>query len=147
MVVLPPAFNNMVLSITLFQHTAREQVLLLSNEEVTLTVYTYGLVRQVVLCSCNHCKPHALWHAHRYLRLAVVPDSTPLPMTTLSKLWRLSGEREAEACANLLQQLGIMRVAFLYDGSAWALVDGAHLKHLQVSCAVQLCKHLCNQAL
>ncbi|KAA6423724.1 MAG: hypothetical protein FRX49_06295 [Trebouxia sp. A1-2] len=67
----------------------------------------------------------------RYLRLAVVPDNTPLPMTMLSKLWRLSGEREAEGCANLLQQLGIMRVAFLYDGSAWALVDGAHLKHLQ----------------
>ncbi|DBB08019.1 TPA: hypothetical protein ACH3X3_009392 [Trebouxia sp. C0006] len=94
-------------------------------------LYTYGLVCQVVLCSCNHCKSDASWHAHRYLRLAVVPDSTPLPMTTLSKLWRLSGEREAEACANLLQQLGIMRVAFLYDGSAWALVDGAHLKHLQ----------------
>lgn len=67
----------------------------------------------------------------RYLRLAVVPDSTPLPMTMLSKLWRLSGEGDAEGCANLLQQLGIMRVAFLYDGSAWALVDGAHLKHLQ----------------
>ena len=71
---------------------------------------------------------------YRYLRLAAVPDNTPLPMTMLSKLWRLSGEREAESCANLLQQLGIMRVAFLYDGSAWALVDGSHLKHLQVCC-------------
>lgn len=72
---------------------------------------------------------------YRYLRLAAVPENTPLPMTMLSKLWRLSGEREAESCANVLQQLGIMRVAFLYDGSAWALVDGAHLKHLQVCCA------------
>ncbi len=80
----------MVFSITLFQHTAREQVLLLSNEEVTLTLYAYGLVCQVVFCSCNHCKPDALWHAHRYLRLAVVPDNTPLPMTMLSKLWQLT---------------------------------------------------------
>lgn len=108
-------------------------------------LYAYGLDCQVVLCSCSHCKPDALWPAHRYLRLAVVPDNTPLPMTMLRKLWQLSGEREAEGCANLLQQLGIMRVAFLYDGSAWALVDGAHLKHLQVSCAVQLCKHLCKR--
>ena len=54
-------------------------------------------------------------------------------MTMLRKLWRVSGEHEAEGCANLLQQLGIMRVAFLYDSSAWALVDTAHLRHLQVS--------------
>ena len=66
------------------------------------------------------------------MRLAVVPDSTPLPMTMLSKLWQLSGQEEAENSANLLQQLGIMRVAFLYDGSAWALVDTGHLRHLQV---------------
>lgn len=68
----------------------------------------------------------------RYMRLAVVPDNTPLPMTMLSKLWQLPGQGEAETAANLLQQLGIMRVAFLYDGSAWALVDTGHLKHLQV---------------
>ncbi|KAL3139891.1 hypothetical protein ABBQ38_004185 [Trebouxia sp. C0009 RCD-2024] len=67
----------------------------------------------------------------RYMRLAVVPDNTPLPMTMLSKLWQLPGLREAEDSANLLQQMGIMRVAFLYDGSAWALVDTGHLKHLQ----------------
>lgn len=66
------------------------------------------------------------------MRLAVVPDNTPLPMTMLSKLWQLPGLREAEDSANLLQQMGIMRVAFLYDGSAWALVDTGHLKHLQV---------------
>lgn len=66
------------------------------------------------------------------MRLAVVPDNTPLPMTMLSKLWQLPGQGEAETSANLLQQLGIMRVAFLYDGSAWALVDTGHLKHLQV---------------
>ena len=66
------------------------------------------------------------------MRLAVVPDNTPLPMTMLSKLWQLPGQGEAEKSANMLQQLGIMRVAFLYDGSAWALVDTGHLKHLQV---------------
>ena len=54
-------------------------------------------------------------------------------MTMLSKLWKLSSEQEAAGYANLLQQLGIMRVACLYDGSAWALVDAAHLNHLQVS--------------
>lgn len=72
----------------------------------------------------------------RYMRLAVVPDNTPLPMTMLSKLWQLPGQGEAETLANLLQQLGIMRVAFLYDGSAWALVDTGHLKHLQVSSSI-----------
>ena len=73
----------------------------------------------------------------RYMRLAVVPDNTPLPMTMLSKLWQLPGLREAEDSANMLQQMGIMRVAFLYDGSAWALVDTGHLKHLQVcSCTL-----------
>ena len=73
----------------------------------------------------------------RYLKLAVVPDNTPLPMTMLVKLWRVSGEQDAEATANLMEQGGIMRVACLYDGSAWALVDSGHLKHLQVgwSCA------------
>lgn len=70
------------------------------------------------------------------MRLAVVPDNTPLPMTMLSKLWHLPGEGDAEASANLLQHLGIMRVAFLYDGSAWALVDNNHLKHLQVGFVV-----------
>ena len=74
----------------------------------------------------------------RYMRLAVVPDNTPLPMTMLSKLWQLPGQGEAENSANLLQQLGIMRVAFLYDGSAWALVDTGHLKHLQVAHTSQL---------
>ena len=68
----------------------------------------------------------------RYLKLAVVPDNTPLPMTMLVKLWRVSGEQDAEATANLMEQGGIMRVACLYDGSAWALVDSGHLKHLQV---------------
>eukprot|EP00891_Asterochloris_glomerata_P002441 jgi/Astpho2/2441/Aster-05689 len=67
----------------------------------------------------------------RYLKLAVVPDNTPLPMTMLVKLWRVSGEQDAEATANLMEQGGIMRVACLYDGSAWALVDSGHLKHLQ----------------
>lgn len=69
----------------------------------------------------------------RYMRLTAVPENTPLPMTMLSKLWQLPGQGEAEESANLLQQLGIMRVAFLYDGSAWALVDTGHLKHLQVT--------------
>ena len=80
------------------------------------------------------CKDENKLTVVRYLRLAAVPDNTPLPMTMLSKLWQLSGEQEAEQCANLLQQLGVMRVAFLYDSSAWALVDIGHLKHLQVSC-------------
>ena len=70
--------------------------------------------------------------ACRYTRLAVVPDNTPLPMTMLRKLWQLASEREAEECCYMLQQLSILRVAQLYDGSAWALVDATHLKHLQV---------------
>lgn len=68
----------------------------------------------------------------RYTRLAVVPDNTPLPMTMLRKLWQLASEREAEDCCYMLQQLSILRIAQLYDGSAWALVDATHLKHLQV---------------
>ena len=78
----------------------------------------------MTLCGC-----------HRYMRLAVVPDNTPLPMTMLSKLWQQPAEGDAEASANMLQQLSIMRVAFLYDGSAWALVDNNHMKHLQVATA------------
>ena len=70
----------------------------------------------------------------RYTRLAVVPDNTPLPMTMLRKLWQLSSEQEAEECCYRLQQLSILRIAQLYDGSSWALVDATHLKDLQVHC-------------
>lgn len=66
------------------------------------------------------------------MRLAVVPENTPLPMTMLCKLWSLSSERQAEECCYLMQQLSVLRVAQLYDGSAWALVDATHLQHLQV---------------
>ena len=52
------------------------------------------------------CKDENKLTVVRYLRLAAVPDNTPLPMTMLSKLWQLSGEQEAEQCANLLLSLG-----------------------------------------
>ncbi|KAK9840975.1 hypothetical protein WJX81_003475 [Elliptochloris bilobata] len=59
----------------------------------------------------------------RFLALAVVPLDTPLPMAMLAALWRLSSLADAEATANLLEGQGVMRVAWLQDGSAWALVQ------------------------
>lgn len=39
-----------------------------------------------------------------------------------------------------MQQLSVLRVAQLYDGSAWALVDATHLQHLQVWCLCSVAK-------
>lgn len=69
----------------------------------------------------------------RFLALAVVPVDTPLPMSMLRRLWSLKSNADAEATANLLAQLGVMKVACLADSTAWALVQPSHLKALQVS--------------
>ena len=47
----------------------------------------------------------------RYVRLAVVPSDTPLPMSMLMRLWDLGSESDAEATANMMEDRGIMRVA------------------------------------
>lgn len=47
-------------------------------------------------------------------------------------LWRLTNITEAEATAAIFQERGIMRVACLADGSAWALVQPEQLARLQV---------------
>lgn len=73
----------------------------------------------------------SMWQ--RVLALAVVPVDTPLPMSMLRRLWTLKTSADAEATANLLAQLGIMKVACLADNSAWALVQPTHLKALHVS--------------
>ena len=39
---------------------------------------------------------------------------------------------DAEATAVMLEERGVMRVACLADGTAWALVDPAQLQKLQV---------------
>ena len=69
----------------------------------------------------------------RFLDLAVVPSETPLPMSMLRRLWSLGSDADAEATANLLNQLGVMKVACLTDSTAWALVQPGHLKALHVS--------------
>ena len=46
-------------------------------------------------------------------------------------LWGLDDDMDAEATAVLLEERGVMRVACLADGTAWALVDPALLQRLQ----------------
>ena len=46
-------------------------------------------------------------------------------------LWGLDDDMGAEATAVLLEERGVMRVACLADGTAWALVDPALLQRLQ----------------
>jgi hypothetical protein len=47
-------------------------------------------------------------------------------------LWGLDDASDAEATATMLQARGLMRVACLADGSAWALVQPSVLDRLQV---------------
>jgi hypothetical protein len=68
----------------------------------------------------------------RYVRLVVIPKGTPVPMRMLAKLWDLLDEADAEATSNMLEERGVMRVAHLFDGSAWALVAPEHLEGLEV---------------
>jgi hypothetical protein len=46
-------------------------------------------------------------------------------------LWRQTNVMEAEATAAIFQDRGIMRIACLADGSAWALVQPDQLARLQ----------------
>ena len=78
----------------------------------------------------------------RFLDLAVVPVEAPLPMSMLRRLWGLGSDTDAEATANLLNQLGVMKVACLTDSTAWALVQPGHLKALHVSAQSHICRHL-----
>lgn len=48
-------------------------------------------------------------------------------------LWGVGNVADAEASAVMLQERGIMRVACLADGSAWALVQPEQLACLQAS--------------
>jgi hypothetical protein len=60
-------------------------------------------------------------------------------------LWDLDNDMDAEATAVLLEERGVMRVAGLADGTAWALVDPALLQRLQARLAsptLQLCSLL-----
>lgn len=68
-----------------------------------------------------------------YMCLAVVPPDTPLPMCMLARLWNLADENDAEASANMLESRGIVKVASLYDGSVWALLQPEHMENLSVS--------------
>ena len=52
-------------------------------------------------------------------------------------LWGLDDDMDAEATAVLLEERGVMRVACLADGTAWALVDPALLQRLQA----RICPH------
>lgn len=70
----------------------------------------------------------------RFLRLAVLQPNLPIPMSTLRHLWGLDDASDAEATATMLQARGLMRVACLADGSAWALVQPSVLDRLQASC-------------
>eukprot|EP00208_Stichococcus_sp_RCC1054_P006330 CAMPEP_0206141976 /NCGR_PEP_ID=MMETSP1473-20131121/14954_1 /ASSEMBLY_ACC=CAM_ASM_001109 /TAXON_ID=1461547 /ORGANISM="Stichococcus sp, Strain RCC1054" /LENGTH=483 /DNA_ID=CAMNT_0053536755 /DNA_START=219 /DNA_END=1666 /DNA_ORIENTATION=+ len=70
----------------------------------------------------------------RFLRLAVLQPNLPIPMPTLRHLWGLQDLQDAEASAMILEERGLMRVACLADGSAWALVQPEHLARLQMSC-------------
>eukprot|EP00884_Botryococcus_braunii_P009373 jgi/Botrbrau1/18437/Bobra.0072s0025.1 len=78
--------------------------------------------------------------AERYMALCVVPNDTPLPMSMLSRLWRTT-EDDAEATASMFDEKGIMRVASLYDGSAWGLVSPQVLQALQAACAATAVSH------
>ena len=82
------------------------------------------------------CVVQNMWQ--RFMDLAVVPVETPLPMSMLQRLWSLSSDTDAEATANLLNQLGVMKVACLTDSTAWALVQPGHLKALHVSSTLLL---------
>jgi len=68
----------------------------------------------------------------RFLALGILPSETPLPMSMLRRLWGLASDSDAEATANLLNHLGVMKVACLTDNTAWALVHPSHRKALQV---------------
>lgn len=76
------------------------------------------------------CLVQNMWD--RFLALAVVPVDTPLPMSMLRRLWGLNSDADAEATGNLLNQLGVLKIACLTDNSAWALVQPGHLKALHV---------------
>lgn len=54
-------------------------------------------------------------------------------MSMLQRLWSVPSAHDAEATANLLSQLGVMKVACLTDNTAWALVQPGHLRALTVS--------------
>lgn len=46
-------------------------------------------------------------------------------------LWGVDAAEDAEASAKMLEERGLMHVALLADGSAWALVQPDHLARLQ----------------
>ncbi|CAL8467022.1 g6558 [Coccomyxa elongata] len=102
----------------------------LSNGRRTSVELAQGLPKQdpaqAVAALCDRAGvPDAL--RERYTRLGVVPPDTPLPMNMLKRLWCLENESDAEATANLFESKGIMRVACLFDGTAWGLVMPDHL--------------------
>lgn len=62
-------------------------------------------------------------------------------------LWGLQDLQDAEASAMILEERGLMRVACLADGSAWALVQPEHLARLQVSLRSSHGRLLCSSQL
>lgn len=82
---------------------------------------------------CAQMRVPPAMHA-RFLRLAVLHPSLPVPMQALCHLWRLSHLADAEATAAMFQERSIMRVACLADGSAWALVQPDQFARLQACC-------------
>ena len=74
--------------------------------------------------------PTELWPP--YLALAVVPAATPLPMSMLQLLWELDSPEEAQTMASIFNQVQILRLACLDDGSVWSLVQPEHAQLLQV---------------
>ena len=75
--------------------------------------------------------PKELWQV--YLALAVVPSATPLPMSMLRLLWQQDDSADAQSTASILNQVQILRLACLDDGSVWALVQPEHAQLLAVS--------------
>lgn len=63
--------------------------------------------------------------------LAVLPADVPLPMSLLSRLW-CTNVSDAQAAAQVLGDLGCMRLATLQDGSAWALLPSPMFEEIQV---------------
>lgn len=75
----------------------------------------------------------------KFIALGVIPVDTPVPMSMLRHLWKVTDNTVAEKLAKFFTSVGVMKMATLSDNTIWALVQPGHLKALHVSLPAWLC--------
>ncbi|KAF5839649.1 hypothetical protein DUNSADRAFT_199 [Dunaliella salina] len=69
----------------------------------------------------------------QYHALGITAPDMPVPVTMLAMLWQLPLEEAVER-VNEFQNIGVMRVATLEDGSLWCLTSSDHLQNIEAIC-------------